>query len=678
MLNNEGLLDFFQQRSQSPHSPLARSASARRHRHTVNSVGDRELQGYLEMFGGASAPTDFSRFNSLPRSGRSHQRRTTPWLLSHPDSSHELGRDRPATPLSPRAETEPISPLARFSSSGFNANEEPYGNNNNYCTVSEGSVLPSSRYIFQNPPQLPNPSITGHMNISVEKRTLVRGPQTFDLANNNSNHMHCVQQGGVVTSEEGQSKASPINLVLDITPLSNILERDANPKVLGKGVITQSGDCLQKDREDEDNGSLSSTTCDTPLPLDSVSNKKPVFNILDSTEADCSIALDYSEIDSSPLLREGLGSDLKQNCTPSNEKSVSTSTNEHSAKNSTDASSITPSATTEEWDTDSCDTAEGKQAGKISAQTSTLKPLPAKNKVTKAVKGVGCLGVRTLTNSENQGMRKVVPITKHTRSASSKRTERPPGQESSEPSRPLCDQSIPTRGRSEKTTRPPRHSSLPPDESKAQSGLAGNISRCARDNTPKRSSYQKPSAKPLRNIPKAPPPEEKMCRSTMRALAQAQAEALAHGQAGASLEAGSSQVLGPKSTSGVPGFARNTVASTSRVKKEQVPPSVPSTPSRSPSLQVPAGSVLPSRMPSPVQNAAVSGQPSAQGEEQTQGGTLRRVQSVRSSSRSSYRSGTPPPPVLREEARKTNSFSEKSTQSREVPATTRGSKPSWK
>ncbi|KAG7262932.1 hypothetical protein CRUP_018935, partial [Coryphaenoides rupestris] len=353
MLTNEGLLDFFQQRSQSPHSPLARSASARRHRHTMNSVADRELQSYLEMFSGPGVPTDYSRFNSLPRSGRSHQRRTTPWLLSHPDSSRELGRDRPATALSPPSE---------------------------------------------------------------QKGRLVR-------------------------------------------------------KAVSQGVRSE-----------------------------------------------------------------------------------------------------------------------------------------------------------TRASQPEEGVR------------------RPP--------------------------EPPRHSSLPPDESKAQrgSGLACSISRWARDNTPKRSSYQKPSAKPLRNIPKAPP-EEKMCRSTMRALAQAQAqaEALAHGQAGASLEAGSSQVLGPKSTSGIPGFARNTVASTSRVKKELVPPSVPSTPSRSPSLQVQAGSALPSRMPSPVQNAAVSGQPSAQGEERTQGGTLRRVQSVRSSSRSSYRSGTPPPPVLREDARKTSCFSEKSTQSRERP-----------
>ncbi|CAL8331111.1 unnamed protein product [Lota lota] len=692
MLTKEGLLGFFQQRSQSPSSPMARSASARRHRHTVNSAADRELHGYLERFGDPGTPTDYSRFNSLPRSGRSHQRRTTPWILSDLDSNPELGRDRQTTALSPSAETEPISPLARFSSSGFNANEDHYCNNNNYRTVSEGSVLPSSCYIFRNPAQLPNPTITGHMNISVEKHTLVQGPQTFDLAspNNNSNHMHFVQQGGVGTYE-GQRGASPINLVLDITPLSNILESDADPKVLGKGAITQSGDWLQKDIEEEDNSTLSSTTCDTPLPLDSsVYNKKPMFNFLDCTEADCSVALDYSEIDSSPLLREVLDlktpnrknfQEIRQNS--SNEKSASTSTNELSARKSTDATSITPSATTEEWDTDSCDTAEGKKAEKIAAVTSTVKLPHTKSNITKAVKGLGCLGVRTLTNNENQGMRKVIPITKHTRSASNKRTERQSVQDSSEPRRPLRDQSIPARGRSEKTTRTPRHSSLPPDEAKAQRGssLASTISRWARDNTPKKSSFHKPSAKPLRNIPKAPP-EEKMCRSTMRALAQAQAlalaQALAHAQVGASSEASSSQALGPKSTSGVPRFARNTVASTSRKIKERVPASVPSTPSRSPSLLARTGSAIPTRMPSPVQNAAVSRQAAPQGEEQTQGGTMRRVQSVRSTSRSAHRSGNPPPPKLREDARKASSFSEKSTQSREVVATTKGSKPTWK
>uniref|UniRef100_A0A667XK46 FH2 domain containing 1 n=1 Tax=Myripristis murdjan TaxID=586833 RepID=A0A667XK46_9TELE len=598
MLTKEGLLDFFQQRSQSPHSPLGRSASARRHRHTMTTMADRELQGYLELFGGTGNPTDFSKFNSLPRSGRPLQRRTTPWLLSQ-DDNRELERDRQVTVTSPHAETEPISPLARFSSSGLNANEDPC-NNNNFSSVSEGSVLPRPFCVFQKPTQLPNPTITGHMNISVEKHTLVRGPQAFELPspNNNSNHMHFVNQGDVfVTDLEKGVESSPKILDLDNSPGNKILERGADAKALWEGKVVH------------------------PTQL-----VKPVFYILDCTETDCSVTLDYSEIETSPL-KEGqdpssLSSNLESMST--NEQSVSTSANELSAPRSVDIASITPSGTTEEWDTDSCDTAEGKQIGEKDAASSNRKPMHTKNKATKASKGSGGRGVRTLTATESQGMRKVVPITKLTRTGSNKRSDRPLGHDSGESRRPLRDQSTPARGRSEKTTRPPRHSSLPPDESKTQrgSGLTNSISRWARDSTPRKSALHKPSAKPLRNIPKSAP-EEKMCRSTMRALAQAQVQV----QAGASSD--SSQTLVAKTTSDVPSFARNTVASSSRTKKELGPPSVPSTPSRSPSLLARTASVKQNKISPPVHNMATSGQHPTHSEERPQGTNLRRVQSVK-------------------------------------------------
>uniref|UniRef100_A0A667WUN6 FH2 domain containing 1 n=1 Tax=Myripristis murdjan TaxID=586833 RepID=A0A667WUN6_9TELE len=695
MLTKEGLLDFFQQRSQSPHSPLGRSASARRHRHTMTTMADRELQGYLELFGGTGNPTDFSKFNSLPRSGRPLQRRTTPWLLSQ-DDNRELERDRQVTVTSPHAETEPISPLARFSSSGLNANEDPC-NNNNFSSVSEGSVLPRPFCVFQKPTQLPNPTITGHMNISVEKHTLVRGPQAFELPspNNNSNHMHFVNQGDVfVTDLEKGVESSPKILDLDNSPGNKILERGADAKALWEGKVVHPTQLVasHKEKEDEENSTVSSTTCDTPLPLDtSVSNKKPVFYILDCTETDCSVTLDYSEIETSPL-KEGVVPDFKPTDSnnvqesqqdPSslssnlesmstNEQSVSTSANELSAPRSVDIASITPSGTTEEWDTDSCDTAEGKQIGEKDAASSNRKPMHTKNKATKASKGSGGRGVRTLTATESQGMRKVVPITKLTRTGSNKRSDRPLGHDSGESRRPLRDQSTPARGRSEKTTRPPRHSSLPPDESKTQrgSGLTNSISRWARDSTPRKSALHKPSAKPLRNIPKSAP-EEKMCRSTMRALAQAQVQV----QAGASSD--SSQTLVAKTTSDVPSFARNTVASSSRTKKELGPPSVPSTPSRSPSLLARTASVKQNKISPPVHNMATSGQHPTHSEERPQGTNLRRVQSVKATSRSTYRSETPPPP-MRDDIRKSNSFSEKSTQSRDSVTTSRSPKPSWK
>ncbi|KAM4584895.1 FH2 domain-containing protein 1 [Odontesthes bonariensis] len=674
MLTKEGLLDFFQKRSQSPHSPLGRSASARRHRHTMTSVADRELQGYLELFGNTVNPTDYSKFYSLPRSGRPPQRKTTPWIFDQ-DNSRELGCDRQVT--SPHAETEPISPLARFSSSGLNDNEHPNNNNNNYSSVSEGSVLPRSFCVFQKPPHLPNPTITGHINVSVEKHTLVQGPQAFDLSNNNSNHMHFVSQGDVVVTELEKERQSPFNN-LESLGFGQILEEKADLKDLWEDKVdssTQAG--FSSEKEEEDYSTISSTTCDTPLPLDTpVSNKKPVFYILDCTETDCSVTLDYSEVESSSLTKEGLhfrtdsskppeslqdASSLSCNSESISQNDPSVSTSELSAPKSVDTESMTPSAAAEEWDTESCETAEGKQGAEKDAQRSSRKP--AHSKGGKVTKGSGGRGVRTLTSSESQGMRKVVPISKVNRT-SSKRAERPLVHDSGEARRPLRDQSTPVRGRNEKISRTPRHSSLPPEESKVQrgGGLTGSLSRWARDSTQRKASVHKPSAKPLRNIPKAAP-EEKMCRSTMRALAQAQGQT----QEGASSENNTPHTHSVKNTSDVPSFARNTVSSSSRTKKELGSPSVPSTPSRSPSLRGRPTSTKQSQVSPTVPTS----------EEKPQGTNLRRVQSVKATSRSAYRSDTPPPPTTQVGVRKTSSFSEKSLLPRDLMSS-RITKPTWK
>uniref|UniRef100_A0A4W5QY33 FH2 domain containing 1 n=1 Tax=Hucho hucho TaxID=62062 RepID=A0A4W5QY33_9TELE len=644
MLTKEGLLDFLQQHPASPHSPLGRSASARRHRHTVAAMADRELHDYLEMFGsGAVLPADYAnKFNSLPRSGRTLQRRTAPWLVSQ-DDNRKLGNGQQVLATSHRAETEPISPLAMYSSTGFIANEEPY---NNYTTVSEGSYLPRScqnHNVFRKTPN-PGASVTAHMNVSVERHTLVPGIQPVDLPspNNNTNHMHFDDHKDVGVTGLEMEKASPKTLVLDS------LERGPEPaawegKMPSSQFVVGS---LQKE-EQEDSSTVSSTTCDMPLPLDpSVSNKKPVFYILDCTETDCSVALDYSEIESSPLMREGLVPDvINTDCnniqgnlrdpsslssnsnfdsTSTNDQSVSTSTNELLASKSTDecAPSVGSFVTTEEGDTDSRDTVEARQVGEKAVQTYSPKPTHAKTKnVSKVSKNsrVG-RGVRMLTTTENQGMRKVVPITKLSRTGSNgRRVERPAGgHEVAEPRQPLIDKSTPARERGKNTGRPARHSSLPPEVTKSQ-GNAG-LSGWARDLNPRKPSFRKPSAKLLRNLPK-PPPEEKMCRSTMRALA-----AQAQGQVGAPSEASAPETptcssKTPSAT--LPGWARNTVASSSRTTKKELAPTLsnPPTPSRSPSLlsRSSSQSQAPARPPAAVTTTppAKGGQHSPQGEEKS-------------------------------------------------------------
>ncbi|XP_062420475.1 FH2 domain-containing protein 1 [Pungitius pungitius] len=671
-LTKEGLLDFFQQRSQSPHSPLGRSASARRHRHA--GPADRQLHGYLELFGGSGNPADRLKFSSLPRPGRGAQRAATPWMSGQGDD-RELRCDRPEPVGSPPPSCSSSCSSSSFSSSSRGRNDnEPRGNNNNDSSASEGGrATPRAFCVFQKPPHLAlNPAISGHMSVNVDTHTLVRGPQAFDLPspnnNNNSNPAHFVNQGHVVVTDLEKGRRSlPVNL--DILLHDNVAERGTDPKVAwGEKMDPRAQAGVPLEGEEEDNSTVSSTTCDTPLPLDPpVSNKKP-----DCTETDCSVTSDYSEVETKEGRRApgSLSSNLE-----------SLSTNELPAPKSADAAPVTPSAAAaaaaaaaEEWDTESCDTAEGKRGAGKDAQKGSRKAPQTKSRSNKAPRGGGGRAARTLTGSENHGMRKVVPIGRLAR------TERPlaHGSGGGETRRPLRDHSTPAGGRSVRTARPPRPSSLPPGEAAGRrgSGLAGGPPGWARDPAPRKPSVHRPRAKSPRNVPKAAP-EEKMCRSTMRALARAQA------QGGASSEGSSCRALGAKDAADLPSFARNTVASTSRTKKEPPPPpppppsvpsvlsvpsvpSVPSTPSRSPSL--------PARQSPAKQNKAA---PAAQaGEERPRGTNLRRVQSVKAASRSAYRSMTPPPP--RENVRKASCISEKSVSSREAAASGRSSKPSWK
>lgn len=633
MLTKEGLLDFFQQRSQSPGRPLGRSASARRHRHTLMSTADRELQGYLELFGGSAGgpggPSDCSKFNSLPRSGRAGQRRTTPWILAQDDNRELAGFDRLAT--SPRADTEPISPLARFSSPGLH-NDTSSDNNNvapSSC-VSESSAHP---YVFQKSAGLPVATVTGHMNVSVEKHTLVRGPQPFELNNNTSN--------------------SNLNFVHQFDAPAAILEgREINKTAHLKLAL------VSPDRDKEDDSTVSSTTCDTPLPLDtSTSNRRPAFSVPDCTETDCSVALDYSEVESSPPAKEQLFGVAEEQQREPNLQSLEDPSGDHPTSTNELLASTTPSGGAEEWDTESCDTAEGRHG----EEKGSKRAAPTRSSVYKATKSSAGRSVRTLTGSESQGLRKVVPIGKQARAGGVRRAE---GREGETSRRGLRDQSTPAvRGRGEKLVRPPRHSSLPPDEAKVAGksggsgglGGSGTSSRLARD-----PAARKPGAKPARNAAKAPP-EEKMCRSTMRALAVLQPPAVA------TAASSDNSATSARTACDVPSFARNTVSSTSRTKKELGPPSslqppssVPGTPSRSPSLRGRQTSLRQSRPSTTVPSD----------EERPLGAGLRRVQSVRATSRSAHRADTPPPPTaqVHEDGRKPGSS----------VAAGRNAKPSWK
>lgn len=664
ILTKEGLLDFLlQSRPQSPNSPLGRSASARRYHHTSS---DRNLGGYMELISGSSA-SDNAKFSSLPRSGRNHQRKTMAWLVSQ-DDNRELGPQshvyQEKLAASPKDETEPISPLAKYSSFGYNMNSDPY-NNNNYTTLSEGGVPPrlsNTKNIYQGT----SGHCVGHLSVCVEKHKLVPGLQPFEITsqiNNNSNVSFDNECEVFVTNLE-RKEDPPKAFVLDTPPSSRSSEEGPKPEKVWNDKM------ISSQKEEADTSTFSSTTCDTPLPLDpSVSSKKPVMYVMDCTETDCSIVLDCSEIESSPITKEGSG--LNQKPQDANYPRVVQDTNSlssnfestdcHFASISSDEpllgrfdqvcpESVSPSVNTEEAETDSCDTAEGRRVGEKAVQTCPPKTF-IKTKTPSKLIAHSSRPTRNLTATETQNMRKVVPISRQNRSSGSvKKVEKPPRHESIDSRRPLRDQSMPAR-RSERQGRPARHSSLPPEEPREQRGLTPS----------NRPSIRKTNAKPVRNISK-PAPEEKMCRSTMRALSQAQAQSQGTSEGDTPDSPNTTQ----KSSSPLPSFARNTVASSSRSKKDFPSPAVTGTPSKSLSR---ASS---QRLPSGRTDSVSSG-PSPRSEDKL-GGSIRRVQSVRASSRSS---DTPPPHSGREHSLKGSSFSERSTQIKDSIAS-RTNKPTWK
>ncbi|XP_048106886.1 FH2 domain-containing protein 1, partial [Alosa alosa] len=677
-LTKEGLLDFLlQSRPHSPHSPLGRSASARRYRHPGSA--DRNLRTYLELFSGTSPNvTDYAKFNSLPRSSRAHQRRTMAWLANQDDNrelephSHLLQERQVTSP-----ETEPISPLARYSTD-YSAKDHPYDNNHNqYTSLSEGGLPAHNINVFQKT----SGQNLGRINVSVERHRLVAGPQPFDVScpNKNNNQQMNNYKDILVTNLEEVVRNVPKSLVLDTPPSSKSSDDAPKPEAGWQSKTS----FLQP--EEEDDSTVSSTTCDTPLPLDpSMSGNKAVYHGLDCTETDCSVMLDFSELETSPIIREGMGFDprspgnfrfprdpssLSSNLESTSTNDQSMSTEDPPAPRLCSPASASQSGTTDEPDPDSVDTDEGRKVDEKAVQTCSPKPAH-KTKASSKGSATQTLGLgrspRTLTPSEHQTMRKVVPLTKVSRSFGGiRKAERPSGHEGSELRRPLRDQSTPARRAVERNPRAARHSSLPPEDCGGGSTPSGSLTRWARDPTPRRSAFRKPTAKPLRNVPK-PAPEEKICRSAMRALAQAQA------QSQAASEASSSQTLpsGSKGSIPLPSFARNTISSVSRTKKEASAPSSPATPVRSATL----GRTGSQKVGGSVKSEAQGGASGFQAEENAQGGSLRRVQSVRASSRSTQRSDTPPPPV-RERSRKSSNFSEKSFQ---TSISTKTLKPSWK
>ncbi|XP_028342613.2 FH2 domain-containing protein 1-like, partial [Physeter macrocephalus] len=185
--------------------------------------------------------------------------------------------------------------------------------------------------------------------------------------------------------------------------------------------------------------------------------------------------------------------------------------------------------------------ARGREA--LAPKRSPLKEASAgASRAGPARRGAGPM--RTLTGWESESMRKVVPISRASRAPPA--GKRPPREApaGANPPAPLARRS-PVLG--------------PPNASPGRPSTAARPGR--EPPAPPRSSFRKPSAKPLRNVPRQKPEENKICRSGSQGPDSPEEPPRAPPAPSA-----------PRGPAPVPSFARNTVASSSRCQRTDSPP----------------------------------------------------------------------------------------------------------
>ncbi|XP_031696230.1 FH2 domain-containing protein 1-like [Anarrhichthys ocellatus] len=339
--------------------------------------------------------------------------------------------------------------------------------------------------------------------------------------------------------------------------------------------------------------------------------------------------------------------------------------------------------------TASCRT-EAASSTKGKAESANLSKLSTKNLPTSKTRPAGTKPVtaafaanksrplRTLTSTENQSMRRVLPISRTSRGAPTpgQHPEKPPGHQRGSSSAaatagPTAHNLNGTSSTAPSSRRSSVHKTPDPKNSKDQK-VSGTQEQ--NQDVQRRPSIRKPLAKPK------PPPEEKMCRSTLRSLSQASG-----GGGSFSAPVTPSHKAGTPSSSPLPGFARSTASSSFRRTLTPLTPPPPPPPHHSPH----SGSI--SSFKSSLKTSSSSAAPSGTISPFTRTGSLRvsststssdllkpsssssalRSQSIRAPPRSPLHDPLVPPKGHRRND--SGTFSDKSSHSRDSGKSTRRS-----
>lgn len=544
------------------------------------------------------------------------------------------------------------------------------------------------------------------MSVVLEKCSLVPKLKAFDVVTSESpytSRRHGQDQDDLVVTnveEEGQNGHEKEGCDAQMLPSQREEEEGHKEKVIVwcvTGVCEIAADLTHSENTDaqtindepgSDNQSSSSPSNHTPpetpanenlVPVPISSQPVPVPHFDDpshpvSSPRRCSA--EPASADKGPTSTIGASDDVKEDA--SQEEHAGGSTNEiREALTVTEPSMATSCCTANQNDKAAPFTnrrAESFTSSKTIKDPPTSKSQQTGKKPANPNSAPGASksrSVRTLTNSENQGMRRVVPISRSSRGAlpQGKHLEKPPGshQGSSSTVTPSglsgssTNSTSHRRGERPSTAPSSRRSSfnrIPDTKDLKDPKVLGT--RLQNQGLQKQPCIRKPLIKPK------PQPEEKMCRSTLRALAQG-------GGGGGSISAPTT----PKhkaSASSLPGFARSTASSSLRKTQMTPAPSKAGSDSSPKPFPKTSSSVAPPGGSSPLtRTGSLRVSRSSDPHNPSSPSPLSRSQSIRAPPHSPRQDSLIPPKGHRRND--SGTFSDKSAHSRDSAKST---KPSWR
>ncbi|NWR58004.1 FHDC1 protein, partial [Bucorvus abyssinicus] len=568
MLAKKGLEEFLPFLQQRPQSPSYRNPNSRRSRLSLGITADRELQSFLEI----SKDEDPNKFNSLPRASTRQARPSIAWTESketrdlnlntlHLDQQSETkvknGGLLQVPPAQPSHFSDSAGPGARYSQRSTD-----YNVHTSSVSCEESTDINA-------------------LALAIEERELVKGLCKFDIQGakpaEDTPLIYLEDAGGADLETLDDLSFHSLSTADDDLPPACRSSREAhNHKAKAVGCKSEA----------------SEPSSSSPMSMDtSVSGSRedgPMFYVSDTT-TDCSLTLDSEE-----------GNDFKS---AGNEIRIEAGKARSSGSDvqyraGTFFSNLNSASTNDKDVANSKHTTLPKEKPVKNKDPSGPKRNSLKDRSPSTSKSSGprpnhtapSRPVRTLNASENESMRKVVPISRSNRAPSTvKKPEAKPAIRETSTVESRLSRRSSVRGTTDTLPRSPYRHSMSVEEPKLQRGtVTSSSAHFERD----RVSLKKSSSKPVRSNVKSKTDETKMCRSSVKPQTPTDDTKVA-------------TVSVPKPPSTVPNFARNTVASSSkRAKVDLSSSSKPPTITRSVSQRLPkAKPAVACDDPSPKENS---------------------------------------------------------------------------